>query len=105
MSFHTLKDNHSGAGTNSNILNNTIVAQSGSSGQIKIGAKSSLADVSDVTINATCGNTVIFEGAIPVDLLGNYPQFQVSVLCPPSTPIQLSTTATAAAAIYFTIQT
>jgi hypothetical protein len=103
MAFHTLVDSHSGAGTNNNILNNTIVSQSASGGLVKLGLKSSTADTEDVTFIATCGNTVIMENAVPVSGDFNYPQYQVAIQCPPNTPIQLSSTATAAAKTYITI--
>jgi hypothetical protein len=105
MAFHTLKDTHSGAGTNSNILNNTIVSQSSTSGLVRLGFKSSTADIADILITATCGNVVICENAVPVSGDYNFPQYQVAVQCPPNTPIQLSTTATGAGDTYFTILT
>lgn len=104
MAFHTLKDTHSGAGTNENILNNTIVNTS-QSGMVRLGFKSTTADIGDVLITATCGSVVLCESARPVSLDGNYPQFQVASECPPATPILISTTATAASDVYFTVQT
>ena len=105
MAFHTIKDTHSGAGSNNNILNNTIVSQSSTSGMVRLGFKSSTADIADILITATCGNTVICENAVPVSGDFDFPQYQVAVQCPPNTPIQLATTATAAATTYFTILT
>ena len=96
---------HSGATTTSNILSGTIVESSGNQGNLKIGVKSANGDISTSSWSVTCGNTVVADSSVPVDLAGNYPQYQVNMKVPANTNIIFNYTSTAADTIYWTVET
>ena len=96
---------HSGASTTSNILSGTIVESSGNQGNLKIGGKSANGDIATSTWSVTCGNTVVADSSVPVDLAGNYPQYQVNMKVPANTNIIFNYTSTAADTIYWTVET
>ena len=96
---------HSGATTTSNILSGTIVESSGNQGNLKIGVKSSNGDIATSSWSVTCGNTVVADSSVPVDLAGNYPQYQVNMKVPANTNIIFNYTSTAADTIYWTVET
>jgi hypothetical protein len=105
MAFQTGVDVHSGAGTNSNILQDLIVQSTGSQGNLKVGCKSTTADTEEVTFSITCGNTVVAESSVPLSIDGNYPQYMVNMRVPANQNIIFNTTATAAAKIYWCVET
>jgi hypothetical protein len=96
---------HSGATTTSNILSGTIVESSGNQGNLKIGVKSANGDIATSAWSVTCGNTVVADSSVPVDLAGNYPQYQVNMKVPANTNIIFNYTSTAADTIYWTVET
>ncbi len=96
---------HSGATTTSNILSGTIVESSGNQGNLKIGVKSANGDIATSSWSVTCGNTVVADSSVPVDLAGNYPQYQVNMKVPANTNIIFNYTSTAADTIYWTVET
>lgn len=96
---------HSGASTTSNILSGSIVESSGNQGNLKVGVKSANGDIATSTYSITCGNTVVAESSTPVDLAGNYPQYQVNMSVPANTNIIFNYTSTAADSIFWTIET
>ena len=96
---------HSGATTTSNILSGTIVESSGNQGNLKIGVKSANGDIATSTWSVTCGNTVVADSSVPVDLAGNYPQYQVNMKVPANTNIIFNYTSTAADTIFWTVET
>jgi hypothetical protein len=103
--FQTGVTVHSGATTTSNILSGTIVESSGNQGNLKIGVKSANGDIATSAWSVTCGNTVVADSAVPVDLAGNYPQYQVNMKVPANTNIIFNYTSTAADTIYWTVET
>ena len=96
---------HSGATTSSNLLSGTIVESSGNQGNLKIGVKSANGDIPTSTWSVTCGNTVVADNSVPVDLTGNYPQYQVNMKVPANTNIIFNYTSTAADTIYWIVET
>lgn len=103
--FQTGVTVHSGATTTSNILSGSIVESSGNQGNLKIGVKSANGDIATSTWSITCGNTVVSDSSVPVDLAGNYPQYQVNMKVPANTNIIFNYTSTAADTIYWAVET
>jgi hypothetical protein len=103
--FQTGVTVHGGATTTSNILSGTVVESSGNQGNLKIGVKSASGDIATSTWSATCGNTVVADNSVPVDLAGNYPQYQVNMRVPANTNLIFNYTSTAADTIYWVIET
>ena len=96
---------HSGASTSSNILSGLIVESSGNQGNVKIGVKSASGDIATSTWTLTCGNTIVADNSVPVDLAGNYPQYQVNMKVPSNTNLIFNYTSTAADTIYWCVET
>lgn len=96
---------HSGASTSSNILSGSIVESSGNQGNIKIGVKSANGDIATSTWSLSCGSTIVADNSHPVDLAGDYPQYQVNMKVPSNQNLIFNYTSTAADTIYWCVET
>ena len=96
----------SGAGSDSNILTGTQVAQSGPSGKVRFGIYSTQAHQDDVTATLNVANTTVVENFVPCNIDSGYSSlFQVSMSVPPGQPIILDLTATGASSVQYIVET